>query len=156
LHDLTLAPDAKERHLEEGLRAHIREFLLEMGAGFAFLGTQFPVTVGDREYYLDLLFYHVRLRCYVVVDLKVRDFEPEFAGKMNFYLSAVDDMLRHEGDAPSIGIILCKGRDRVTVEYALRRNASPIGVAEYLVMESLPDGMQDSLPTEAADRMSAG
>ena len=124
---------------------HLRAFLLEMGAGFAFLGSQYPLEVGDRTYYLDLLFYHVHLRCYVVVDLKMGDFIPESAGKMNFYLSALDDRLRHADDADSIGIILCKTRNRVTVEYALRNLATPIGVAEFVT--ALPPALAESLPT---------
>src|SRR5207244_1468947 len=108
---LTLAQDAHERHLERGLLEHIRAFLLEMGAGFAFVGSQVPLEVSGVDYFIDLLFYHLKLRCFVVIDLKMRAFIPEFAGKMNFYLSAVDDLLRHPADAPSIGIILCKTHD---------------------------------------------
>ena len=106
---LTLGPDAQERQLERGLLDHLRAFMLEMGKGFAFLGSQYPLQVGEKDYYLDLLFYHVRLRCYMVVDLKMGEFVPEYAGKMNFYLSALDDLERHPDDAPSIGLILfCK------------------------------------------------
>ncbi len=126
---LTLGADAQERHLERGLLAHVQKLLLEMGAGFSFVGSQYHPEIGGQGYYLDLLFYHLRLRCFVVVDLKMTRFVPEFAGKMNFYLSAVDDLLRHPTDAPSLGLILCKTRDRVTVEYALRNTATPIGVA---------------------------
>ena len=142
---LTLGADAKERHLERGLLDHLREFMLEMGRGFAFLGSQYHLQVGNKDYYLDLLFYHVRLRCYVVVDLKMSEFVPEYAGKMNFYLSAVDDLERHPDDAPSIGLILCKTRDRVTAEYALRNTSTPIGVAEFTT--ALPADFADSLPT---------
>lgn len=142
---LTLASDASERHLERGLLEHLRAFLLEMGAGFAFVGSQYPLEVSGKDYYLDLLFYHLRLRCFVIVDLKMGEFQPEFAGKMNFYLSAVDDMLRHPGDAPTIGVILCKARDNLTVEYALRNTATPIGIAEFTT--SLPAALADSLPT---------
>jgi predicted nuclease of restriction endonuclease-like (RecB) superfamily len=147
---LTLGEDARERHLEAGLRQHIREFLLEMGAGFAFVGTQYPLTIGEQEFFIDLLFYHLDLRCFVVIDLKMRAFEPEFAGKMNFYLSAVDDLLRRAGDAPSIGIILCKTRNATVAEYALRGTNRPIGVAEHLTTEltrSLPADLQSALPT---------
>ncbi len=105
---LTLGEDAHERHLEGGLLAHLQKFLLEMGAGFSFVGSQYHLEVGGRDYYIDLLFYHLRLRCFVVVDLKMTEFVPEFAGKMNFYLSAVDDLLRHPTDVPSLGLILCK------------------------------------------------
>jgi predicted nuclease of restriction endonuclease-like (RecB) superfamily len=142
---LTLGPDAQERQLERGLLDHVRAFLMEMGAGFTFVGSQFHFDVGGQDYYLDLLFYHLRLRCFVVVDLKMRPFIPEFAGKMNFYLSAVDDLLRHPGDAPTIGLLLCKTRDRVTVEYALRNTATPIAVAELAT--ALPPGLAESLPT---------
>src|SRR6185437_3786219 len=105
--------------LERGLLEHIREFLLELGVGFAFVGSQHHLEVGSQDYYIDLLFYHLGLRCFVVIDLKMEEFKPEFSGKMSFYLSAVDDLLRHTSDAPSIGIILCKGKSAVIVEYAL-------------------------------------
>ena len=109
---LTLGEDAHERDLDRGLLEHLRQFLLELGVGFAFVGSQYRLTVGNEDFYIDLLFYHVKLRAYVVVDLKMRAFEPAFAGKMNFYLSAVNDLLRHPDDQPSIGIILCKTRER--------------------------------------------
>jgi predicted nuclease of restriction endonuclease-like (RecB) superfamily len=144
---LTLGEEAQERDLERGLITHIQEFLLELGVGFAFLGSQYRLDVDGRDYYIDLLFYHVRLRCYVAVDVKVVDFEPEFAGKMNFYLSAVDDLLRHPDDQPSIGLILCKGKSRVVAEYALRDVAKPIGVSAYTLLETLPSDLQGSLPT---------
>lgn len=149
---LTLGEDAHERHLEQGLVTHIREFLLELGAGFSFVGSQYPLTVGDQEFYLDLLFYHIKLRCFVVIDLKMRAFEPEFAGKMNFYLSAVDDLLRHETDAPTLGIILCKTKNDVVAEYALRDLNKPIGVAAHLTAQltrSLPAALAEGLPTIA-------
>jgi predicted nuclease of restriction endonuclease-like (RecB) superfamily len=110
---LTLAADAQERELERGLLEHLRAFLLELGVGFAFVGSQYPLEVGGEDFRLDLLFYHLRLRCFVVIDLKMSPFQPEFAGKMNFYLSAVDDLLRHPDDQPSIGIILCRTRNRL-------------------------------------------
>jgi predicted nuclease of restriction endonuclease-like (RecB) superfamily len=147
---LTLAEDAHERHLEAGLVTHIREFLLELGQGFAFVGSQYPLTVGESEFFIDLLFYHLNLRCFVVVDLKMRSFQPEFAGKMNFYLSAVDDLLRREGDAPSIGVILCKTKDNVVAEYALRDVNKPIGVSTHLteiLTRSLPDTLKSDLPS---------
>jgi len=156
---LTLGEDAQERHLERGLLAHIREFLLELGQGFAFVGSQYPLTVGGQEFYLDLLFYHLKLRCFVVLDLKMRAFEPEFAGKMNFYLSAVDDLLRHEGDGPTIGIILCKTKNETIAEYALRDMSKPIGVAAHLTAEltrSLPADLQSDLPTIAELEAEAG
>lgn len=149
---LTLGEAAQERDLERGLVEHVQKLLLEMGAGFAFVGRQVHVEVGDEDFYLDLLFYHLRLRCFVVVDLKMKPFEPEFAGKMNFYLSAVDDQMRHEHDAPSIGLLLCKdARNRVKVEYALRDVKKPIGVAEWQtrLVESLPKKLRGSLPSIA-------
>lgn len=144
---LTLGPDAQERDLERGLLSHIRDFLLELGVGFAFVGSQYHLEVGGQDYYLDLLFYHLRLRCCVVIDLKISEFQPEFAGKMNFYLSAVDDLLRHPTDQPSVGIILCKTKNKIVVEYALRDTNKPIGVSAYQLTESLPKQLQGSLPT---------
>lgn len=148
---LTLSSEARERDLELGLLDHIQKFLLELGVGFAFVGRQFHLEIGGQDYYLDLLFYHLRLRCYVVIDLKMKAFEPEFAGKMNFYLSAVDDQLRHADDKPSIGLLLCKERDHLTVEYALRDLKKPIGVAQWKtkLVESLPKNLKGSLPTVA-------
>ena len=148
---LTLHSDAHERDLEKGLLDHIQKFLLELGVGFAFVGRQYHMEISGKDYYLDLLFYHLRLRCYVVIDLKMKTFEPEFAGKMNFYLSAVDDQLRHADDRPSIGLLLCKERDHVTVEYALRDLKKPIGVAQWQtkLVESLPRNLKGSLPTVA-------
>lgn len=148
---LTLGTEARERDLELGLLDHIQKFLLELGVGFAFVGRQFHLEIGGQDYYLDLLFYHLRLRCYVVIDLKMKAFEPEFAGKMNFYLSAVDDQLRHADDKPSIGLLLCKERDNLTVEYALRDLKKPIGVAKWQtkLVESLPKNLEGSLPTIA-------
>lgn len=146
---LTLRSDAAERELEQGLLDHIRRFLLELGAGFAFVGQQVHLEIGGEDFYLDLLFYHLRLRCYIVIDLKARPFKPEYAGKMNFYLSAVDDLLRHPDDKPSIGIILCKTRNRVVAEYALRDLAKPVGIARYVtkLVESLPDRLRGKLPS---------
>jgi len=144
---LTLAEDAAERELERGLLAHIRKFLLELGTGFAFVGQQHHLEVGGEDFYIDLLFYHLRLRCYVAIDLKVEPFKPEFAGKMNFYLSAVDDLLRHPDDKPSIGLILCKDRNKVVVEYALRDTRKPMGVAAYRLTTSLPKDLKGRLPT---------
>jgi predicted nuclease of restriction endonuclease-like (RecB) superfamily len=146
---LTLRSDARERDLEQGLLDHIQKFLLELGVGFAFVGRQYHLEISSQDYYLDLLFYHLHLRCYVVIDLKMKAFEPEFAGKMNFYLSAVDDQLRHADDKPSIGLLLCKERDHLTVEYALRDLKKPIGVAQWQtrLVESLPKNLKGSLPT---------
>jgi predicted nuclease of restriction endonuclease-like (RecB) superfamily len=148
---LTLGPEIGERELERSLIAHVRDFILELGKGFAFLGSQVHLEVGGQDFFLDLLFYHVRLRCYVVIDLKIEDFKPEFAGKMNFYLSAVDERLRHDQDNPSIGIILCKERNHVIVEYSLRDTNKPMGVAHYQLApgEALPGDLQQELPTAA-------
>ncbi len=146
---LTLHTEAIERDLESGLVDHIRKFLLELGAGFAFVGQQVHLVVGEDDFYIDLLFYHLTLRCFVVVDLKMRKFTPEDAGKMNFYLSAVDSQMRHPDDAPSIGLVLCKTRDRITAEYALRDIAKPIGVAQWQtkLVDSLPEPLKSSLPS---------
>ena len=146
---LTLADEAEEKELEDGLLAHIRKFLIELGAGFAFVGQQVRLDVGGEDFYIDLLFYHLKLRCYVVIDLKTTAFKPEYAGKMNFYLSAVDDLLRHPDDKPSIGIILCKAKNRVVAEYALRDLAKPVGVTSYVtkLVESLPAAFRGSLPS---------
>lgn len=144
---LTLGEDALERNLERGLLNHIRQFLLELGVGFAFVGSQHHLEVGGQDFYLDLLFYHLRLRCYVVIDLKVSEFQPEFAGKMNFYLSAVDERLKHKDDQPSIGIILCKTKNKLIVEYTLRDTNKPMGVSTYQLTESLPKQLKGSLPT---------
>jgi predicted nuclease of restriction endonuclease-like (RecB) superfamily len=147
---LSLGEEAQERDLERGLVRHIQQFLLELGAGFSFVGRQVRIEVGGDEYSLDLLFYHLRLRCFVVVDLKMKPFEPEFAGKMNSYLSAVDDLMRHPDDAPTIGLLLCKdSRNKLKIEYALRDVKKPIGVAEWQtrLVESLPKKLRGSLPT---------
>ena len=144
---LTLDAEARERELEHGLLGHIERFLLELGVGFAFVGRQMHLEVGDEDFYLDLVFYHLRLRCYVVIDLKAVPFKPEFAGKMNFYLSAVDDRFRHPDDQPSIGLILCKSRNKVVAEYALRDTTKPIGISAYKIARSLPKGLKGSLPT---------
>lgn len=147
---LTLHKDARERELQDGLVAHIRQFLLEMGKGFAFVGSPYRLEVGGDEFEMDLLFYHLKLRCYVVIDLKIGKFQPEDAGQMNFYLSAADDLLRHPDDAPTIGLILCKSKNEVVAEYALRDVNKPIGVAAHLTREledALPEEFQYSLPT---------
>lgn len=142
---LMLGDDAHERDLERGLLDHLRQFLLELGVGFAFVGSQYRLSVGSEEFYIDLLFCHLKLRAYVVVDLKMKPLEPEFAGKMNFYLSAVNDLLRHPDDQPSIGIILCRTRERFVAEYALRDINKPIGISEYRLAESLPEKLKGSL-----------
>lgn len=144
---LTLTKDFKERELERGLIEHIAQFLLELGAGFAYVGRQVPLAVGNREFFIDLLFYHTKLRCYIVVELKAVEFEPEFAGKLNFYLNAVDGELKHEQDAPTIGILLCKNKDKMVAEYALKNVQTPMGVSEYEITESLPQNLKSALPS---------
>jgi predicted nuclease of restriction endonuclease-like (RecB) superfamily len=144
---LTLQKDAEEREIESGLVAHIQKFLLELGAGFAFVGRQYHIEIDGEDFYIDLLFYHLKLRRYVVVELKSGKFKPEYAGKINFYLAVVDDLLRHPDDAPSIGLILCKQKGRIMAEYALRNLASPIGISEFRITEALPDMLKSGLPT---------
>jgi predicted nuclease of restriction endonuclease-like (RecB) superfamily len=146
---LSLAENTKERDLERALVTRVKDLLLEMGKGFAFIGSQHHLEVGGQDWYVDLLFYHRRLRCLVAVDLKIGAFQPEHAGKMNFYLAALDDQDSEPGDNPSIGLILCRERNRVVVEYALRSVSSPIGVAEYKVLlaDALPASLAEALPT---------
>ncbi len=146
---ITLADNYREKELEDGLIVHMQKFLLELGKGFAFVGRQYPLTVSDKEYYVDLLFYHLKLRCYMVVELKAKAFKPGDAGQMNFYLSAVDDLLRHPEDKPTIGLLLCKTKDKVLAEYALRDLNKPISVVSYetTLVESLPKDLKSSLPT---------
>ena len=144
---LTLDNQFRERELEAGLVAHLERFMLELGVGFSFVGRQYHISVGEDDFFLDLLFYHLKLRCFVVIDLKVGGFKPDYAGKMNFYLNVVDDMLRHEHDNPSIGLILCRDKKKILAEYALRGVNKPIGVSEYALTRSLPDALKSSLPT---------
>lgn len=144
---LTLTKDYTEREMEKGVTDHLSRFLLELGAGFAYVGKQVPLQVGQRDFFLDLLFYHIRLHCYVVIELKVVEFEPEHAGKLNFYIKAIDEQLRGEGDKATIGILLCKGKDKVVVEYALSQINCPIGVSDYQLTQALPDELKSSLPT---------
>lgn len=144
---LDIAADAAERDLERALTERIRHTILELGKGFAFVGSQYPLVVGGDDFYLDLLFYHLRLRCFVVIELKTVDFRPEFAGTMNFYLSAVDDLLRHPDDAPTIGVILCRGRNATVVEYSLRDTTKPMGVARYELRHEPPLALAEALPT---------
>jgi predicted nuclease of restriction endonuclease-like (RecB) superfamily len=144
---LTLAASAKERELERGLLNHLRDLLLELGRGFAFIGSQVPLEVDGQPFYIDLLFYHVRLHSYFVIELKVGPFKPEYAGKLNFYLSAVDDLLRTPSDAPTLGLLLCESRSGSIVEYALRDVAKPIGISTYRVTRELPEPVQDEVPS---------
>ena len=144
---LSIGDEAHEREVEKALVYHMEKFILELGAGFAFVGRQYHLEVGKQDFYIDLLFYHLKLRCFVVIELKDKDFKPEYAGKMNFYLSAVDDIIKHETDRPSIGLILCKTKNNVLAEYTLRDMTKPIGLAEYRLEDSLPDDIKTSLPT---------
>ena len=143
---ISLEKNVRERDLERGLVANISKFIMEMGKGFSFLGEQFQLTVNDKDYFLDLLFYHVKLHCYVVVELKIGEFEPEYLGKMNFYLSAVDTMLKTQGDNQTIGILLCKNQNSIDVEFALRDINKPIGVSEFSFNE-LPETIQNQMPS---------
>ena len=144
---LGIAADALEHEVEKASLEHIRDFLLELGKGFAFVGNQYHLEVSSKDFYINLLFYHTQLRCYIVIDLKSGEFKPEYAGKMNFYLNAVDDMLRHPDDQPSIGLILCKDKDEIIAEYSLKGHTKPIGVSEYQLTETLPKELKDKLPT---------
>jgi len=143
---LSLGSEAKERDLERGLIAQLQKFLLELGVGFAFVGSQYPLEVDGEDFFIDLLFYHLKLRCFVVIDLKMDQFRPEYAGKMNFYLSAVD-VLKYSSDQPSLGIILCKTKKKMVVEYALRDTSKPLGVAEYRITAALPERLKGNLPS---------
>jgi predicted nuclease of restriction endonuclease-like (RecB) superfamily len=142
---LTLAQNTQERDLEKALLDRIRSFLLELGTGFAFVGSQYHLEVGGDDFYIDLLFYHLKLRCYIVIDLKTTNFKPEYSGKMSFYVSVVDDLLRHPDDKPTIGIILCKSRNQTVAEYALRDVNKPIAVSQY--KHELPESLQNVLPS---------
>ncbi|MCL2441462.1 MAG: PDDEXK nuclease domain-containing protein [Treponema sp.] len=136
-----------EREIEQELVANIAKTIMELGTGFAFIGNQYHLEISGKDYYLDLLFWNTKLRFYVVIELKNTEFKPEYTGKLNFYLSAVDDMLRHESDNPSIGILLCKERDKLTAEYALRDINKPIGVSEYKLSDFVPQELADTLPS---------
>ncbi len=144
---ITIAQSFTERELETELVKHVQKFLLELGAGFAFVGRQYKLAVSDQDFYLDLLFYHLKMRCFVVIDLKRGDFKPEYAGKMNFYCSALDDLLKHATDKPTIGLILCQTKNKVMAEYALRDMSKPIGISEFELTRSLPSNLRSSLPT---------
>ncbi len=144
---LTLEEPFHERELETNLIRHLERFLLELGRGFAFVGRQYLVSVGEDDFYIDLLFYHLRLRCFVVIDLKRGKFKPEYAGKINFYCNVIDDHLKHGSDQPTIGLILCQEKNAVVAEYALRGMNKPIGVSEYELTRALPEELKSSLPT---------
>jgi predicted nuclease of restriction endonuclease-like (RecB) superfamily len=144
---LGLADDAHEREIENALVRHITRFLLELGTGFAFVGRQFRLEVGGDEFFIDLLFYHTRLKCYVVIELKGSAFKPEHVGQLNFYLSAVDSQIKTHDDQPTIGLLLCKSQNRIVAEYALRDTTKPMGIAEFQLLQSLPEPLQTNLPS---------
>lgn len=144
---LGLEDDALEKELEDAMMQHLTKFLIELGKGFAFVGRQYSISVSQNEYFIDLLFYHLQLRCYVAIELKSGKFKPEYAGKLNFYLSAIDSQIKHKDDQPSIGLILCKHKDKIEVEYALRDIQKPIGVSEYTLTQALPKQLKSQLPT---------
>jgi predicted nuclease of restriction endonuclease-like (RecB) superfamily len=144
---LALGSEFTEKDFEGQLVDHMMRFLLELGAGFAFVGKQYILEVSGQDWRVDLLFYHLRLRCFVAIELKAGEFRPEYAGKLNFYLSAIDDILKQKEDNPSIGIILCKTKDRITAEYSLRDIGKPIGVSEYKLVRSIPKKLEPNLPS---------
>lgn len=144
---LGLTDEAQERAVENALVKHVTEFLMELGAGFAFVGRQVLLDVGGDEFFIDLLFYHLKLRCYVVIELKAGKFKPEHLGQLGFYLTAVDEQVKHSHDNPTIGLLLCKSKNKVVAEYALRQNTQPLGVAEYKLIESLPPELATDLPS---------
>ena len=144
---LGLGKEADERAIETALVQHITDFLIELGAGFAFVGRQVPLEVGGEEFFIDLLFYHLKLRCYLVIEMKAGAFKPEHAGKLGFYLSAVDSQVKHPDDQPTIGLLLCRDKNNVVAEYALRDSNKPIGISEYQLVQSLPKILQTNLPS---------
>jgi predicted nuclease of restriction endonuclease-like (RecB) superfamily len=144
---LGLGKEAEERAIEGALVQHITQFLIELGAGFAFVGRQVPLEVGGDDFFIDLLFYHLKLHCYVVIELKAGNFKPEHLGQLSFYLTAVDAQVKQAQDAPTIGLLLCKSKNKVVAEYALRDSAKPIGIAEYQLVESLPAELETQLPS---------
>jgi len=146
---LSLTDNHFEKELEDGLVGHMTKFLLELGNGFSYVGRQYPLEVGGEEFYIDLLFYHLRLRCFVVIELKAGKFIPEYAGKLNFYLNAVDGTLKHQLDHPTIGILICKEKNKIVAEYALKGLEKPIGVSEYQLTKAIPNNLKDSLPSIA-------
>lgn len=144
---MTFTKPVKEKDIEKQLVTHITNFLLELGKGFAFVGQQYHIEIADNDYYIDLLFYHIRLKCYVVIELKNTKFIPEYTGKLNFYLSAVDSLLKQEDEKPTIGLLLCRDKNDVEAEFSLRRINSPIGICEFQLTEMLPEELKSSLPT---------
>ncbi len=144
---LGLGKEAEERAIESALVQHITQFLIELGSGFAFVGRQISLEVGGEDFFIDLLFYHLKLRCYVVIELKAGEFKPEYTGKLGFYLSAVDTQIKHPDDQATIGLLLCKSKNSVIAEYALKDSNKPIGVAEYQLVQSLPKRLKTDLPS---------
>ena len=144
---LTLQEKALEKDIENQLVKHITSFLLELGTGFSFVGQQVPMKIDNQDFYIDLLFYHIKLKCYVVVELKAIEFKAEFAGKMNLYLSAIDDSLKTDAENPTIGLLLCKSKSEIIAEYALRGMKQPIGIAEYEINNAIPKKIKTELPT---------
>jgi predicted nuclease of restriction endonuclease-like (RecB) superfamily len=152
---ITTNDETKERNVQSALLANIRRFLLELGVGFTFVGSNYHIVLGGEDYYIDLLFYHIRLRCFVVIELKAGSFKPEYVGKLNFYMTAIDRQVKAPEDKKTIGIILCKTKNKVTAEYALANIHNPMGVATYQTTEALPEDLQDKLPalSELAARL---
>jgi predicted nuclease of restriction endonuclease-like (RecB) superfamily len=144
---LSISDDAHEREIEKGLIAHMQKFLLELGEGFAFVGNQYHLEVGGQDFFIDMLFYNLKLRCYFVIELKNTAFKPEYSGKLNFYLSVIDDKLKHKDDNPSIGLILCRSKNKVVAEYSLRGMEKPIGLSEYKLPEKIADKLKAALPS---------
>ncbi|HSW69776.1 MAG TPA: PDDEXK nuclease domain-containing protein [Gammaproteobacteria bacterium] len=144
---LTISDEAHERDIENALVTHVRDFLIELGQGFAFVGSQVPLSIDDQEFFIDLLFYHLHLRCFVVVELKANSFKPEHTGQLGFYLAVVDDLMKKESDNPSIGILLCKSKSKIVAEYALRGMKAPIGISEYVLSKVVPKELKSNLPT---------
>lgn len=143
---ISLKGKVKELEIENAMINKIKDVLIELGNGFAFVGNQYKLTVSNKDYFIDLLFYHLKLKCYIVVELKAREFEPTDAGQLNFYLSAIDDLVKDENDNPSIGLLLCKTKDKFIAEYALKDINKPIGVSEYKLLEDIPEYLQSQLP----------
>lgn len=144
---ISLKGKIKEVEIEREMISRIKDVLIELGTGFSFVGSQYKITVGDKDYFIDLLFYHLKLKAYIVVELKAREFEPTDAGQLNFYLSAIDDLVKDKTDNSSIGLLLCKTKDKFTAEYALKDINKPIGVSEYKLLEDIPEYLQSQLPT---------
>jgi len=144
---LDLGDEKQERDIEKALVSRIRDFLVELGAGFAFVGQQYHLEVGGEDFYIDLLFYHLKLRCYIVIELKAKDFKPQDIGQLNFYLAVVDDILKHENDAPTIGLLLCKSKNKIVAEYALKNMTNALGVSEYIITKELSEELKMILPS---------